>query len=137
MFVSVNSIFAQRKSVSAAEATGTFLTKKEDGNEMKILALGGGKLKVEFALTYVYKLPSGELTANTGEPNGIAKIAGDLAVLDLSEENRICKINIKFIKVGTVKVTQAGECDGIVGGVNVTADGIYKRKSPQKPKFSF
>lgn len=128
--------FGQRAAISAAEATGTFSTGK-NGNEMKILPLGKGKLKVEFSLVYMYKLPTGDWTANTGEPSGIAEIKGDTGVLDLSQDDRVCKITIKFVKPGTVEVSEGDDCAGIVGGMNVTSDGTYKRISTRKPKFSF
>lgn len=128
--------FGQRAAISAAEATGTFSTGK-NGNEMKILPLGKGKLKVEFSLVYMYKLSSGEWTANTGEPSGIAEIKGDTAVLDLSQDDRVCKITIKFVRPGIVEVTQSDDCGGIVGGMNVTADGTYRRTNARKPRFSF
>lgn len=48
----------------------------------------------------------------------------------------MCKVIIKFVKPGLVKVTEDGDCAGIVGGVNVTTNGTYKRISQKKPKFN-
>ena len=136
IIVSATSVLAQRKSVSAAEATGTFSIGKED-NEMKILPLGGGKLKVEFSLIYTRTMENGETLAHTGEPSGIATIKGDIAILDLSQDGRVCKITMKFVKPGTIEVSEGDDCGGIVGGMNVSSYGIYKRTSTKKPKFSF
>ncbi len=136
-FVSCGSVFAQGRAVSGAEATGTFRSYfkgafKGNYNEIKIKPLGGGKLKISFELTYPYTDSSGELTANTGIGGGIAKIDGDTAIFD-SDEFGACKITIKFVKVGLIKVTQdEGSCGF---GHNVTADGSYKRSSAKKPKF--
>lgn len=132
----LSEVSAQRKAVSAAEVTGVFSTGK-NGNTMKSQALGSGKLKVEFMLTYMRRMENGEWTANTGEPSGIATIIGDTAVLDLSQDDRVCKITIKFVKLGTVEVSEGDDCGGIVGGMNVTSFGTYKRVSSKKPKFSF
>lgn len=128
--------FSQRKAVSAAEATGTFSTGK-DGNEVKLLPLGKGKLKVEFSLIYIRTMDNGEPMAYTGEPSGIAEIKADTAVLDLSQDDRTCKITIKFVRPGLIDVTEGDDCAGIVGGMNVTSFGTYKRTKTTKPKFSF
>jgi len=128
--------FSQRNSVSAAEVTGTFSTGK-NGNEVKLLPLGKGKLKVEFSLIFIRTMDNGEDMAYTGEPSGIADIKGDMAVLDLSQDGRTCKITIKFVRPGLIDVTEGDDCGGIVGGMNVTSFGTYKRTKTAKPKFSF
>ena len=130
-----NEASAQRAAVSGAEVTGTFSTGGEGANTLKIAALGGGKLRVEFSLTYMWRNSAGEWMANTGEPAGIALIEADEAVLDLSENDRSCKITIKFVKPGTVEVSEGDDCAGIVGGMNVTAAGTYEKTSRTKPKF--
>lgn len=124
-----------RSSVSAAEVNGTFRMNfsgkyKEFSNDIKILALGGGKLQVAMELLYPYTSPSGEFTANTGELGGTASISGDTAVL--KPEDTDCVITIKFVKAGTVKVTQTGQCGF---GHNVTANGQYRKVSSKKPTF--
>lgn len=73
-----------RNSVSAAEVNGTFrdyFSGKNKGsfNEIKILALGGGKLRVAFDLIYPYTTASGEPMANMGSAEGTAMIEGDTA----------------------------------------------------------
>lgn len=139
-FGAVFQIQAQtRKAVSGAEATGTFRDYfsgkfKGNYNEIKILALGKGKLKVSFDLTYPHRDAQGEMTANMGSAEGEATISGDTAVYKNSEYGE-CKIMIKFIKPGTIKVSQEGT-DGDCGfGFNVNAGGTYKKVSGAKPKF--
>src|ERR1700745_1446476 len=61
--------------VTAAQVNGTWRSKT---GEFKIWALGKQKLKVEFAGTYEYQVPSGPM-ANTGGGYGIAFIEGDTA----------------------------------------------------------
>ncbi len=127
-----------RASVSAAEATGTFRMEftgrfKGTANEIKILPLGKGKLKISFDLVYPYLIGNGEMSANLGQAQGIAVIAGDEAVY-ANDEYGECRITIKFVKPGTIKVTdENGTACGF--GHNVSAAGTYKRINKANPKF--
>lgn len=140
--LSVSSTDAQssRKSVSGAEVTGTFkmsfIGKKYKGltNDLEILALGKGKLKIYFDLIYPYTNNAGEVGVNMGSIMGEASIVGDTAVYS-SDEFGPCKITIKFIRPGQVKVTQDGESFDCGFGHNVNAAGSYKKVSAAKPKF--
>lgn len=128
-----------RKSVSAAEVNGTFQMPfkgkfKGSYNEIKILALGKGKLKVSFDLTYPFVDGTGEMSAHTGQAEGEATIEGDTAVYRSSEYGQ-CAITIKFVKPGEIKVTQEEETAGCGFGMNVSAEGTYKKVSGAKPKF--
>jgi hypothetical protein len=130
---------SSRKSVSAAEVTGTFrraFTGKFHGSssEIRIISIGRGKLKVAFDLTYPYEIGDGELTANTGTADGEATINGDTAVYS-SNEFGPCRITIKFVRPGQIKVTQNGADADCGFGHNVSADGAYKKASSAKPKF--
>jgi hypothetical protein len=130
---------ASRKSFSGAEVTGTFhraFTGKFKGsaNEIKILALGKGKLKVSFDLLYPFIDGNGEKSANMGQLEGNAAIVGDTATLT-STEFGPCTITIKFVRPGTIKVTQEGDDSACGFGHNVSADGTYKKVSGAKPKF--
>jgi hypothetical protein len=135
-FVSIN--FAQsRKSVSGAEVTGTFRYNykgkfKGNYNEIKILALGQGKLKISFGLTYPFIDSTGGFNANVGEAQGTAEITGDTAVFSTAENETDCQIIIKFVKPGQIKVSQEGSCGF---GLNVSAEGTYQKVSKAKPKF--
>lgn len=134
-----------RKSVGAAEVNGTYRSYftgrfKGSYNEIKILALGRGKLKIAFELTYPYVTGAGELSANTGTAQGIGEISGDTAVFSGDEADAAgvaaaCKIIIKFVRPGTIKVQQNREESDCGFGHNVTADGTYKKASRAKPKF--
>lgn len=135
----VFSVSAQRKSVSASEVNGTFNMPfkgkfKGSSNEIKILALGGGKLKVQFNLIYPYIDGSGEMTANMGEAEGEAVIVGDTAVYS-EEEFGKCRITIKFVKAGVISVSEESEGGGCGFGHNVTSTGTYRKTSSAKPKF--
>ena len=140
LFSMIGTVNAQtRKSVSAAEVNGTFrffFTGKFKGNynEIKILALGNGKLRVAFELTYPHIDGTGAMSANVGTADGTATIAGDTAIFS-PDENGQCVITIKFLRRGTIEVSQSG-ADGACGfGHNVSADGTYKKTSRAKPKF--
>lgn len=129
-----------RKSVSGAEVTGTFkmsfIGKKYKGmtNDLYIQALGKGKLKIMFDLIYPYTMNNGEVSVNMGSISGEASIVGDTAVYQ-SDEFGPCKITIKFVRPGQVKVTQDGESFDCGFGHNVLAAGNYKKTSSAKPKF--
>lgn len=128
-----------RKSVSAAEVNGTFKMNfkgnfRKFSNEIKMLALGKGKIRVAMDLVYPYTLKNGEQSVNMGGLDSEAAITGDTAVYD-SDEFGACKITIKFVRPGTIKVTQDGS-DGNCGfGHNVFATGTYTKVSSKKPKF--
>lgn len=128
-----------RNAVGAAEVNGTFRQYfsgkfKGSRNEIKILALGKGRLRVSFDLLYPYLLSTGERSANVGSAEGEATIEGDTAIYT-SEENGQCKITIKFVKAGTIEVTQNGTDAECGFGFNVNAGGTYKKSSGAKPKF--
>lgn len=138
-FLSSENISAQRKAVSGKEVTGTFRYNftgkfKGNSNEIKISALGGGKVKVQFDLIYPFVAGNGELSANVGQAVGEASIEGDTAVYSTSEDG-ICKIVIKFVKAGQIEVSQEQEGAGCGFGFNVSANGTYKKISSAKPKF--
>ena len=128
-----------RKSVPASEVNGTFrytfTAKKIRGasSDIKIWALGHGKLKVGFDLIYPYVV-RGELSANTGEAEGEATITGDTAVYG-SNEFGPCKITIKVVRPGTIKVDQDGTDADCGFGHNVMASGTYRKVSSRRPKF--
>jgi hypothetical protein len=128
-----------RKSVSAAEVDGTFRDYfsgkfKGNYNEIKILALGTGKVKVSFGLNYPYIAQSGEMTANTGEAEGVASISGDTAIYTDNEFGK-CKITIKFVRANLIKVGQEGTDSDCGFGFNVNSAGTYKKVRGAKPKF--
>ena len=137
-------IFAQRKAVSGTEVTGTFRSYfkgKAAGNynEILIQALGRNKLKVEMGLTYPYQV-NAEWSANIGEASGVAVIEGDTAIFvpdnldNPTEENKKCKIMLKFTKLGRVLVTTENNINcGF--GLNVSADGTYQKVNGAKPMF--
>lgn len=137
LFISISP--AQRKSVSGTEVTGTFRRSfsgkfKGSYSEIKILALGGGKLKVQFSLIYPYVDGNGDLSANLGDAAGEALIEGDTAIFT-SDDNNQCKITMKFKRPGIMVVIQEGADFDCGFGHNVTADGNYKKYSGKKPKF--
>lgn len=140
VFAATGAVTAQsRKSVGAAEVSGTFRSYysgkfKDSYSEIKILALGKGKLRVAFELVYPYIDGTGERSANMGYADGTATIEGDTAVYS-SDEFGQCEITIKFIKPGTIKVMQSDTDSDCGFGFNVNAGGKYKKSSGAKPKF--
>ena len=131
-------IFAQRKVVSGAEVTGTFESNlRGNSNVILIQALGHNKLKIEMILAYQFKV-NGQRMVHTGTASGEAVIRGDTAVFtpnEIAAGDNPCKITLKFSKPGALIVTTENglECGF---GLNVSADGRYKKSSGAKPKFS-
>ncbi|HVF47098.1 MAG TPA: hypothetical protein VNA17_05985 [Pyrinomonadaceae bacterium] len=128
-----------RASVSAAEVNGTFRMNfkgkfKDASNDIKILALGRGKIRVAMDLLYPYTLSGGERTANLGELDGEASIAGDTAVFESNEFGN-CRITIRFVRPGTIKVIQDAPVGNCGFGHNVSAGGTYRKVSARKPTF--
>ena len=113
--------------VTAAQANGTYRSYE---NELRILALGHNKLKVQF--DGVYRTIS--KSVNTGYAEGEAVIDGNVATLDLPEFGR-CKINMVFLPHNKLKVTQEGDSPDCGFGHNVRADGTYRKIRSGKPKF--
>jgi hypothetical protein len=121
---------AGERSVTAAEATGTYRDAKSN-SEIRILALGHGKLKVQLALVYEFKSQEGPM-ANLGDASGEATIENDVAVF-VPEGFGDCKITMTFVPNGKLKVEQHGDECGF--GQNVRADGTFRKISSREPKF--
>jgi len=121
---------AGERSVTAAEANGTY-PDGEGNSEIRILALGHGKLKVQLALVYEFQSGEGPM-ANLGDASGEATIENDVAVF-VREEAGDCKITMTFLPNGKLKVEQQGEQCGF--GHNVRAHRIFRKISSRKPKF--
>ena len=139
LFVCIGTSNAQtRKAIGAAETNGTFrdyFEGKPRGafNEIKILSTGKGKLKVSFNLVYP-DITSGGGGGNTGTAAGEALIVGDAAAFAPAGFEQ-CKITIKFLRPGQIKVTQKGNDAECGFGANVSASGTYKRVSAARPRF--
>ncbi len=128
-----------RKSVSAAEVNGEYRMNfpgkfRKFTNDIKLLALGKGKVRVGMDLIYPIALPNGENTANMGYLDGEATIKGDIATYH-SDEFGPCTITIKFVRRGTIKVTQDGSDADCGFGHNVFSGGTYRKVSSRKPTF--
>ena len=121
---------AGERSVTAAEANGTYRDVK-GSSEIRILALGHGKLKVQLALIYEYQSDAGPM-ANLGDASGEATIENDIAVF-VPEGAADCKITMTFLPNGKLKVEQRGEQCGF--GHNVRAEGTFRKISSREPKF--
>ncbi len=118
---------AMQTVVTAAQVNGTWDSKY---GTFKVWALGNQKLKVEFDGVYEYTSSAGPM-ANTGEGRGIAFIEGNTAIFRPDGAEEACKITMKFTR-GKLIVTQESNCGF---GLNVTADGTYRKTSSRKPKF--
>jgi len=126
-FATVNAQAQAPRVVTAAQANGTY---RSYDNEIRILALGHNRLKVQFDGIYHTVSKS----VNTGYAEGEAIIDGNVATLELPEYGR-CKINIVFLPGNRLKVVQEGDSPDCGFGHNVRADGTYRKIRGGKPKF--
>ena len=129
VFLCSSAVPQRARIVTAAEANGTYRYRR---NEIKILALGHNKLRVQMDLTYEYKSPSGPM-ANVGEASGEATIENDTAIFH-PPDTQNCTITIKFLPGNKIKVTEDHtiECGF---GLNVSSEGTYTKIKRGKPKF--
>ena len=137
--LAIETVAQTRKTVGAAEASGTFRSHFKGRfrrlyNEIRILSLGKGKLQIAFELFYPHTVGRSERVVNNGSAEGIAEIKGDTAVFT-NEEFGACRIIIKFVRPGEIRVEQSIEESDCGFGFNVRADGVYKKTSKAKPKF--
>jgi len=115
--------------VTAAEANGTYRYRE---NEIRILALGHNRLRVQMALIHPYKSPMGP-TANTGDAAGEATIDHETAVFYPMDDHK-CRITLKFLPGNKLKVTEENNMDCGFGN-NVSSAGTYTKIKSGKPKF--
>jgi hypothetical protein len=120
---------AQPRIVTAAQANGTYRLRS---NEIKILALGKNKLRIQMALAFEYESPNGP-TANVGEAHGEATIENDVATFrPVGTED--CAITIKFLSGNRIRVSE----DHMLNcgwGFNVSSTGTYRKTRVGKPRF--
>jgi len=121
--------FAQPKIVTAAQANGTY---RSGANEIKILALGKNKLRVQMDLAWEYKSPNGP-TANVGQAHGEATIENDVATFR-PEGTEDCTITIKFLSGNRIRVSEENMLN-CGWGFNVSSEGTYRKIRAGKPKF--
>lgn len=129
MLIFSNSVVPQARIVTAAQANGTY---RSGSNEIKILALGSNKLKIQMQLSYEYRTPAGPM-ANVGEALGEATIENDVATFR-PPDTEGCIITIKFLPGNKIRVSE----DRTINcgfGLNVSSEGTYRKVRAGKPKF--
>ena len=124
-----------RTSVSTAEVTGTFRMNfggkfRRTYDEIKIASIGRGKLRVSMDLLFPHVV-NGEMSPNLGSLDDTFAIKGDTASYSTGQ----CTLTIKFVRPGTIKVTQQGMDSDCGFGHNVMANGTYRKVSSRKPRF--
>src|SRR3989440_3850473 len=117
---------ATQKIVTAAQANGVY---RYYDNEFRILALGHGKLKVQFDGVYHTLAKS----VNMGYASGEAIIDGNVATFKPADTER-CEITLVFLP-NKLKVMQSGSDADCGFGHNVNSTGTYKKIRSGKPKF--
>ena len=121
--------FPQAKIVTSAQANGTY---RSGSNEIKILALGNNKLRIQMQLAWKYKTSDGPM-ANVGSALGEATIENDIAAFR-PPDTQDCTITIKFLPGNRIRVSE----DHMLNcgwGFNVSSNGTYRKVRTGKPKF--
>src|SRR5688500_12132581 len=80
---------AQARIVTAAQANGTY---RYRSNEIKILAIGNNRLRIQMDPAWEYKSPNGP--ANVGQAHGEAAIENDVAAFR-PQGTEDCTVTIK------------------------------------------
>ena len=112
--------------VTPAQVNGVY---RYYDNEFRILALGKGKLKVQFDGVYHTVSKS----VNTGYASGEAIIDGNIASFKPEDSER-CEITLVFLP-NKLRVEQSGSDADCGFGHNVNATGVYRKIRSGKPKF--
>src|ERR1051325_2659521 len=112
--------------VTATQVNGTY---RYYDNEFRILALGKGKLKVQFDGVYHTIAKS----VNMGYASGEATIDGNIATFK-PDDTETCEITLVFLP-GKLRVEQSGSDADCGFGHNVYSTGVYKKTRSGKPKF--
>ncbi len=121
-------VFARTQAIVTGEqVTGTW---SKGESVIKILALGGGKLKVFFSIF-------NERNSNAGTADGEAIIEGTDATFspEVDGAKNKCKFTMKFTG-GKLIVNQLGTDADCGFGMGVSADGTYTKTSSAKPTFT-
>ena len=122
-------VLPQSRIFTAAQANGTY---RYRSNEIKILAMGNNKLRIQMDLAWEYKSPNGP-TANVGQAHGEATIENDVATFR-PEGTEDCTVTIKFLPGNRIRVSE----DHMLNcgwGFNVSSTGTYRKIRAGKPKF--
>ncbi len=114
------------KVVTAAQANGVY---RYYDSEVRLLALGHNKLKVQFDGIYHTIAKS----VNMGYAMGEATIEGNVATF-VPPDTQGCKITMTFLRAKLV-VKQDGSDFDCGFGHNVNATGTYRKIRGGKPKF--
>ena len=112
--------------VTAAQANGVY---RFYDNEFRILALGHGKLKVQFDGIYHTLAKS----VNMGSASGEATIEGNVATFIPGDTTK-CQITLTFLAKKMI-VAQEGTDAQCGFGHNVMASGTYRRVKAGRPRF--
>ena len=115
-----------RRAVTADQINGLY---RYRDSEIRILALGHHKLKVQFNLEWMTRggYP------NLGEAMGEATIEGNVATFIPGDTTK-CKITMTFL-TNRMEVNQEGTDVDCGFGHNVRAGGTYRRIKGGRPRF--
>ncbi len=108
------------------DVVGTY-EEKITGSGINVTRAPRGLLRISLGAVYPHRAANGEMTANTGEAEGTAKLVGNTAFFK-PEGTEQCTLTLIF-KSSRLIVTQKGTDSECGFGHNVNAGGTYKLKS--------
>jgi len=108
------------------DVVGTY-EEKITGSAITVTPAPRGLLHLHIEAVYPFRTANGEMSANTGEAEGTAKLVGNTAVFK-PEGTEQCILTLVF-KPSRLIVTQKGVDSECGFGFNVNAEGNYKLKS--------
>ena len=99
-------------------------------NSLDVLLLPGGKVKIFLYASWIGSVALGNV--NVGEIKAILPLKNRTAVYESGQ----CRITIRF--TGNKAIVRQTERTSDCGfGLNVSADGTYKKRNGRTPKFDF
>ncbi|HYY55778.1 MAG TPA: hypothetical protein VE842_00530 [Pyrinomonadaceae bacterium] len=112
--------------------TGHYSTRSPSAeNSLDALLLPDGKVKIYLYASWIGSVATGNV--NTGEIRAILPLVNRRTAL---YESGQCRITIRF--AGNKAIVRQSVPIGDCGfGLNVSADGTYKKRNSRRPKFNF
>jgi len=120
-----------RNKRGASRITGHYSVRDSSReNSLEVLLLPGGKVKIHLYASWIGSAAAGNV--NTGEIKAILPLRNGTALYESGQ----CRISIRF--VGNKAIVRQTETNGACGfGLNVSAEGTYRRRNARRPEFDF
>lgn len=121
---------AQRKlNSSYSRITGSYRHRSRSAeNSLDAMLLPGGRVKIYLYASWIGNAAMGNV--RNGEVRATLPLRNNVAVY----ESGRCRITIRFTKSRAFVTQNEADCDF---GLNVSAEGSYRKRNGRAPKFDF